>query len=502
MANCPQIIKKIGVILNLDGISINNALTLNNSILQFGGPLVQPTEVTDNFPLSFGTPASRLNQFNVRTQSGITLENNNGSSVINLTFDSGGAILNDSSLVPIGLKGAADYSANYTSLTYVQKAYADARIAGKQITALLAAPTITEAGFNIVWNQVAGKFDLAPPGNIVAGSDTQVIFNSVGALVGSPSLLFASNILSVPQINIGSLNPLAGTERIIQVISDSLNTGLLISTKGTGNLTLGILQGSILIGNSTSTNTLHALTANGANAQIDIALEPKGTDGKVYIGNILEAGGYRYIQPRGSVSNIGINISGKGTGSVILDSGLLYPTYLGSITDPNTYRILKAGSTTVSDIAIAGTGINSKVIIGDNIELASTRYMIPGSGSTDVNFKINGKGTGQVAINDIVLYKECAIGDWNMQSTNIVTVPHGIDYTKIIGVHVVIRDDANNVFQPLNKITAADFVPAGGVSGYLVGGVTLYRKATGFFDDANYNATGFNRGWVYVSYKI
>lgn len=88
-----------------------------------------------------------------------------------------------------------------------------------------------------------------------------------------------------------------------------------------------------------------------------------------------------------------------------------------------------------------------------------------------------------------------ALVDWNIQANNNITVMHelGADWDKIVALDLSIRDDANGVINKgitvRNEFTADEFA------------VNLQLDTTGF-DLANYNATGFTRGYVTLWMKL
>lgn len=98
------------------------------------------------------------------------------------------------------------------------------------------------------------------------------------------------------------------------------------------------------------------------------------------------------------------------------------------------------------------------------------------------------------------------IGDWNMSATVSVSIAHGIDFTKIRSIFVLIRGDAGETYPdaryPLNNITGT----GEGQGGYFISTsdptkVYLHRLAGGQFHGSNYNATSFNRGWIILEYE-
>lgn len=99
------------------------------------------------------------------------------------------------------------------------------------------------------------------------------------------------------------------------------------------------------------------------------------------------------------------------------------------------------------------------------------------------------------------------IGDWNMDTTVDKAVAHGIGsaFLKVRSIDIIIRDDDGAVGwkHPLSKFEdAADpELLAGGYFGLNSSSIYLRRRTGGWFDDALFNSTSYNRGWIYVVYE-
>jgi hypothetical protein len=95
------------------------------------------------------------------------------------------------------------------------------------------------------------------------------------------------------------------------------------------------------------------------------------------------------------------------------------------------------------------------------------------------------------------------LGDWNMDSTASISVPHGLgaDWKKIRSVTVIVRNDADTDYYPLVRIGTAGSAD-GGVTGWDSTNVNMQRVASGsggFFDgNTDFNATGYNRGYMLI----
>ena len=98
------------------------------------------------------------------------------------------------------------------------------------------------------------------------------------------------------------------------------------------------------------------------------------------------------------------------------------------------------------------------------------------------------------------------IGDWNMNSTPNLDIDVSAYNTYFIsGAEVWIRNDTNTVRYPLAKgfSVAGGTWQVGGSVSFLSGGNTFRMSVlqNGIFDNTNYDATPFNRGWVMFWYK-
>lgn len=106
--------------------------------------------------------------------------------------------------------------------------------------------------------------------------------------------------------------------------------------------------------------------------------------------------------------------------------------------------------------------------------------------------------------------KELLTGDWNMNSTTNITIPHGLsNQAKIVGILAVkIRQDGGGSVGGVN-LYPIDFLHTSADPGYLVEGfvdsvaganIGLRRRTGGFWDSASFAATSYNRGIVYLMY--
>lgn len=111
------------------------------------------------------------------------------------------------------------------------------------------------------------------------------------------------------------------------------------------------------------------------------------------------------------------------------------------------------------------------------------------TGNADTATQADGiKETGAGAA--VIHKKIIEIGDWNMDSTLEVTIPHGLTVAKIRHLSVTILDDFS---RPRDLVS----------SGYWYcdsTNITLSRTVSGLFDGESYNSTSYNRGWITIEY--
>lgn len=124
------------------------------------------------------------------------------------------------------------------------------------------------------------------------------------------------------------------------------------------------------------------------------------------------------------------------------------------------------------------------------VELAGALY---GSG---YGAALIGEGGLQIGAADSPwLRKVIEIGDWNMDATESVTVVHGVTNANIRSVSVLIHMDGGNYHFPI------DWLGGGYYTIEPSRHIHLERVVDGVFDNANFDATSFNRGWIVIEYE-
>lgn len=126
--------------------------------------------------------------------------------------------------------------------------------------------------------------------------------------------------------------------------------------------------------------------------------------------------------------------------------------------------------------------------------------MFKDSGGTLYGNKIKISNNGDISLRTTIL----EIGDWNMDADTYSDVAHGLaDFKKIRTVTIHILNDAddeivNLMTSGIDIVTRQD--PLGGIYEINSTNVRLGRIINGDFDNTNFNATSFNRGWVTIEY--
>ena len=146
----------------------------------------------------------------------------------------------------------------------------------------------------------------------------------------------------------------------------------------------------------------------------------------------------------------------------------------------------------------------------DPSEGNSIMWQSDGTGSGDdgdIMMKITAVTTTKtltlVDFSTVLLKKIINIGIWNMSGTSSTTVSHGLTLSKIRGVSVMVRNDADDKHYPLDRQAFGNGAPDGGVVEISSSLVQIGRLTSGFFDSTAFDNTSgsYNRGWVTIEYE-
>lgn len=182
------------------------------------------------------------------------------------------------------------------------------------------------------------------------------------------------------------------------------------------------------------------------------------------------------------------------------------------------YDLYILGSVLVSD-QFNDIDIQGGITIGDGEYIATSNdsdlMQLNGNLGVEINGYVLassygnfGGGTKRGSDGTILKEKIIDIGDWNMDADATTTVAHGLgsSFIKIRDIKVMIRNDGGTGLIPLDTMVTSTYANAGGVYNIDSTNITLYRKADSSanhgFDDALFDSTSYNRGWIYILYEI
>ena len=152
-----------------------------------------------------------------------------------------------------------------------------------------------------------------------------------------------------------------------------------------------------------------------------------------------------------------------------------------------------------------GLGVEGNVNIGG--DLRANDIFASGGVNVTANIGADGLiagdgGTVRGEAGTLLKEKVIEIGDWNMDSAISVDITHGLgsDFKKIRSLQAVIRNDSDTFYYPLDAYAGANM--AGGPQFANSTIIQLRREQGGIFDNANFDSTSYNRGWVYILYAV
>lgn len=182
-------------------------------------------------------------------------------------------------------------------------------------------------------------------------------------------------------------------------------------------------------------------------------------------------------------------------------------TALALGTDGNYFDV--TGTTTITSIGTRRVGSVIKLHFDDAVILThSANLVLPADAvvvtvaGDEVEFYEYATGqwrcTNFSPNSHIVRTKRIAIGDWNMNTTVSVAVAHGLTFVDIRSISALIIHDSGSSALDFSALNFSEV----SLSEILVDvtNVTLYRGTNGQFDNAAYDSTSFNRGWINITY--
>jgi hypothetical protein len=236
------------------GLTFESGLNKSGTIIRLGGPLLANTDITGSFNLNLGLDGDKLTTLNIRAVS--TDIRGNANNRLHLTANSsflyGGSVdsyfvindngeitLRDQSLTPRGLRGFADYSANVQVNDYIQKKYADDRLASQLVDVNMQSPTVADNNKVIKWDHPNQKYVLTSVGTLGGGIQWEVITSNTPAIgnkgyitdsVSKLEVLLSNDYLYQPVIiankGIGGWKVVCDTGVTIEFVDEIINLSI------------------------------------------------------------------------------------------------------------------------------------------------------------------------------------------------------------------------------------------------------------------------------------
>lgn len=156
-----------------------------------------------------------------------------------------------------------------------------------------------------------------------------------------------------------------------------------------------------------------------------------------------------------------------------------------------TLSIADTGQVQVTDGAVLP-------VTDDDVDLGSSDYQFK-RGYFDDGITVNGVSQG-LDVTAAIHRKILNIGAWNMDATSSVNVTHGLTLSKIRSASVMVTNDDGTAHYPISTYSGiTDPAPDGE---FYIGSsyVTISRRSSGGFDNAEFDYPSGNRGWVIIDY--
>lgn len=141
--------------------------------------------------------------------------------------------------------------------------------------------------------------------------------------------------------------------------------------------------------------------------------------------------------------------------------------------------------------------------VGIGTENPTCTLEVNGRISAGDGFECEYRNSAGVESKKFLHTKIIEIGDWNMDAMYYKNVTHGLGSTfkKIRNITAIIRNDADTNYHSLLRFSSGANSFEGGIS--YIGNIDIVpsRLTGGVFDSTNFNATSYNRGWIYIVYE-
>ena len=212
-------------------------------------------------------------------------------------------------------------------------------------------------------------------------------------------------------------------------------------------------------------------------------LELDGSTVKVSVGSIIESQGSLY-----KVDTSAVTPTGTATAGAYLFFDDSVPGFVWSST-AGTYDAARGGIYNPSDQRQCKFRLISS---NEWVVLLEDKSISEGTRNQDSS-------------GGFLFWKVIDMGDWNMDTTQNLSVAHGLDAANIRVVFASIRNDAGTVYSIFPAVrpdpaVIARFGQTGLQNAWDATNINLNRLGGDDFDSTDYNSTSYNRGWITIGY--
>ena len=170
--------------------------------------------------------------------------------------------------------------------------------------------------------------------------------------------------------------------------------------------------------------------------------------------------------------------------------------------------LLSFSTSTDNDLRIGGgtANLNASTVIrfytatNNTTQTGTERLTIESDGDVITTCKYRDASATETVKR--IKQKIIEIGDWNMDTTDNVSINTGLsDTTKIRCIDVLIRNDSGNLNPLFRGVSSSDTSQQGFWTVISATNISLLRLTGGHFDSTNYDSTSYNRGFIYITYE-
>lgn len=312
----------------------------------------------------------------------------------------------------------------------------------------------------------------------------------------------AANTITVDGLSAETIDGLTTKDlnrqyEFIRITSDGTNwritaTGVQYFPNGTAALPSIYFENSPTTGIFRAGTDVFGITTAGIEAvRFDASQNATFANGIISGANVLI--------PSGSVLQINTTtvLSATTLGAGVLNSSLtslgtiaLLSVASGGFTSANhDHSAINQGGAAAAG-NLGGTTLAANVTASSLTSLGTlTALTVTGVITANGGIQTDGANTLKTKVIDI--------GDWNMDTTATVSVAHGLTWTSIRKISVIIRDDVPDYYYDFPSYfdgTTWEYVRADSTN------IILQRSTSGVFDSVVYDSTSYNRGWIIITY--